>query len=208
MLIAAAQSTGPQPRAPERPISENVGDGGNSETGFYLTLTYFRETNAEGLRIRQRLTNAIELAKTASQADCIHEFQQAREIICDEIRKAASRATSIQQLRVIDPGIEAWYARELTKVEDAWDDLDQLWTPTGDTQELAAWIKQSQQSIEVIDALVFTCACQTIPDEVEQYLRNYRIGTSLDFIAVFRDQLPDEAATRDVLQTLAPQSVL
>jgi hypothetical protein len=208
MLIAAAQSTGPQPRAPERPISENVGDGGNSETGFYLTLTYFRETNAEGLRIRQRLTNAIELAKTASQADCIHEFQQAREIICDEIRKAASRATSIQQLRVIDPGIEAWYARELTKVEDAWDDLDQLWTPTGDTQELAAWIKQSQQSIEVIDALVFTCACQTIPDEVEQYLKNYRIGTSLDFIAVFKDQLPDEAATRDVLATLAPQSVL
>ncbi|HEX8810922.1 MAG TPA: hypothetical protein VF742_02905, partial [Terracidiphilus sp.] len=35
-----------------------------------------------------------------------------------------------------------------------------------------------------------------------------RIGTSLDFIAVFKDQLPDEAATRDVLATLAPQSVL
>jgi len=66
--------------------------------------------------------------------------------------------------------------------------------------------EKGQESIKVLDAVIFTCACQTIPDELNHYLENYRIGTCLNFTSTFKDQLPDEEKTREVLAYLAPQS--
>ena len=200
MLIAAASTTHPRPSLPNRE-SELYPDAAS-----YLVLAYFRETNAEGLRIRARLDQAITAAKS-SDASAMRAFRDCDEVITNEITAARRRAARIEDLRAIDPGTIAWFARELVQVSNAWDDLEQLWSlPDIANQPLSDLTRRGQESIKVLDAVIFTCACQTIPDELDHYLENYRIGTCLNFISTFKDQLPDEARTREVLAYLAPQS--
>jgi hypothetical protein len=178
---------------------------GDDQAAFYLVLTYFRQTNAEGLRIHDRIAQAMKLAMPA----CAAAFQETQKVIRDELGQARARAASIDQLRTVDPGTEAWYAREIVQVRNAWDDLERIWAPPFTGQEgTADLMAKGQQSLAVLDNLVILCARQTIPDELSNYLSNYRIGTCLDFLGTFKDQLPDEASTRLVLESLAPQSVL
>jgi hypothetical protein len=184
------------------------GAAGGSD-GFYMVLTYFRETNVEALRIRERLKRAIERAKAEMAHDCFEAFEEAQDVIHGEVLQAARRADAIERVRRMDAKTEAWYARELVEVKNSWDDLNRLWSMALRGEEpLAELVRRSEQSLEILDQLAYLCACQTIPDELTNYLANYRIGTCLDFISTFRDQLPDEAYTRKVLETLAPQSEL
>jgi hypothetical protein len=173
--------------------------------GFYLVLTYFRETNAEALRIRERLSRARNTLPPA----CFDEFEEAHRVIRTEVSEAVRRARAIDELRHVDAGTIAWYARELVEVRNSWDDLGRLWDEPLDREGvLGGLLRCAEQSLGILDRLAFICACQTIPDELTNYLQNYRIGTCLDFISTFKDQLPDEAYTRKVLETLAPQSEL
>jgi hypothetical protein len=175
--------------------------------GFHLVLTYFRQNNVEGLRIHARLTRAIDKAKSDDTQAAYMAFADVQEVLQDAIADAQKRADWIECLHRIDAETEAWYARELLKVKDCWEDLDRIWlTTTIHEGAIGGLIRRSHEAIEILDSLIFTCACQTIPDELDNYLANYRIGTCLDFISTFKDQLPDEAATRRVLETLAPQS--
>lgn len=177
--------------------------------GFFLILTYFRENNADALRIRERLQKAIGRATSESPKDCLTDFAEARDVITSEVQEASRRADAIERLRSVDPGTEAWYARELAEVRNGWDDLERLWaTAPQDQEPLPALVRRGQQSVEILNQLSYISACQTIPDELKNYLQNYRIGTCLDFVKTFGDQLPDEAYTRKVLETLAPQSEL
>ncbi len=178
-------------------------------SGFYLVITYFRETNAEALRIRERLKRAIDLAGSEATAGSYAALEETQDVIHAQVLEASRRADAIDRLRTIDPATEAWYARELVEVKNAWDDLARVWSISLREEEpLAQMVRRAAQSLETLDRLAFICACQTIPDELTNYLQNYRIGTCLDFISTFRDQLPDEAYTRKVLETLAPQSEL
>lgn len=156
--------------------------------GFFQLMAYFREANAEGMRIRDRLTQAVALAGSKQQDDAVREFVEVRRIIQKEVVAAGQREAQIKELSFTDPENYAWYARELTKVSNAWDDLAEQWvTPTDGIRSLADLTALANRSVQTIDAMVFTCACQTIPDELENYLKNYRIGTSLDFVATFKD---------------------
>jgi hypothetical protein len=185
----------------------NPPDG--DQTAFYLVLTFFRQTNAEGLRIRQRVADAMKLAAAANAAAIASAFREAREVIVDELGQATARADSIDQLQNVDPGTEAWYAREIIQVNNAWDDMSRLWeAPLTGQETPAALLAKGRRSLAVLDDMIILCARQTIPDELSNYLGNYRIGTCLDFLSTFKDQLPDEASTRLVLESLAPQSVL
>jgi len=187
-----------------------MSSGGDPEnTAFYLLLTYFRQTNAEGLRIRERLASALVQAKSADLPGCAASMKEAQEVIRNELDQALARAQFIEQIGKMSPKNEAWYAREIVQVQNAWDDLKQVWSQdlTGQEQ-LAALALRAQRSIGILDQLVFVCATQTIPDELDNYLANYRIGTCLDFVDTFKDQLPDDDSTRRLLEHLAPQSVL
>lgn len=177
--------------------------------GFFLILTYFRENNADALRIRERLQKAITCATAESPKNCLADFAEARDVIGSELQEASRRADAIEKLRSLDPGTEAWYARELAEVRNAWDDLERIWTVAPPEQDpLPELVRRGKNSVEILDELAYISACQTIPDELKNYLQNYRIGTCLDFVKTFGDQLPDEAYTRKVLETLAPQSEL
>ena len=175
-------------------------------SGFFRIIGYFRETNAEGLRIRKRVDEAIRLAETDTHPGAKVAFEEAQHVIRKEIEAAKHRAEPIEELRYTDSKEHAWYARELVQVTNSWDDLNQLWPPHSLDESLDKLIIRAKESIQVLDTLITTCACQTIPNELDNYLKNYRIGKSLDFVATFKDQLPDEASTRAVLATLAPQS--
>jgi hypothetical protein len=200
MLLAAASTTHPRPFLPKRDLELGP------DAAPYLVLAYFRETNAEGLRIRARLDQAVCAAKT-SDASAIRSFKDCDEVITNEIDAARRRAARIEDLRAINPGTIAWYARELVQVGNAWDDLEQLWSLSDlANQPLSEHTRRGQESIKVLDAVIFICACQTIPDELNNYLENYRVGTCLNFISTFKDQLPNEEKTREVLAYLAPQS--
>jgi len=208
MIMAAAQTAHTlSPQDNDR--VERSGPPPKEDAGFYLVLTYFRKTNAEGLRIRTYLARAVELAKSGAEPDCTAAFSELKEVLRNEVNEAYRRARAIEDIGTIDPKTEAWFARELVQVRNAWDDLDRLWgTDLLGNESTVELIKRGQRTLEILDQLIFLCACQTIPDELGNYLENYRIGTSLDFVATFKDQLPDEASTQRVLQTLAPQSVL
>lgn len=180
-----------------------------SKTAFYLLLTYFRQTNAEGLRIRDRLVRALDQAKSGLQPGCATALKETQQVIRHEFAEAQARTAFVDQVRSLDPETEAWYAREIVQVRNAWDDLEQVWAADVTGQEpLADLVARAQRSVEILDQLIFVCASQTIPDELDNYLANYRIGTCLDFLSTFKDQLPDEASTRKLLENLAPQSVL
>lgn len=208
MKIAAAGSLTTLAARVER-APRRAAQSAEENTGFYRVLTYFRATNAEALRLLQGLKTALEVAKTGVDRACASAFEQVRDVIRAEIEEAGHRAADIEELHQSDPGTEAWYARELVQVSNGWDDLNRLWGPEFPSViSNAELVKRGLRSVEVLEDLIFLCACQTIPDELTHYLENYRIGTCLDFIATFKDQLSDEAATRRVLATLAPQSAL
>ncbi len=172
-------------------------------------IEYFRDTNAEGLRLRERIADAAALGMTSDQAGFRRAFADISSILINEIGDARQRALAIGRWRTLDASWVARYARELTQVSNAWDDLEQLWNALDPaTAPVAELFRIGKASLETLDQLVFVCACQTIPDELDEYLKNYRIGTSLDFLATFRDQLPTDEATLKVLAWLAPQSVV
>ena len=205
MRIAAVRTVSAVPRRiPDRP---------DDESAFFPVLGYFRETNAECLRIRSRLVEAVKVSGTSDPLVAAYAFEETRQVILDEIAGARHRANAIEAIQSSDPGTSAWYAREFVQVRNGWDDLSRLWSSPGRGEEsgserasLAEMILRSQQTIKVLDSVIFICACQTIADELDNYLKNYRIGRCLDFIATFKDQLPNEELTRAVLATLAPQS--
>ena len=194
----------------EAAVAQTQSDKASGDTAaFYSIISYFRETNVEGMRILDRLSDAIAQSKAdGDHSAAFQAFADTLQVIRKEIVEARLRAAAIQKVRDSDPENHAWYARELVEVENSWDDLDQLWPVPADgaVVSLAALQARGNSSVKVLDNLIFTCACQSIPNELENYLKNYRIGTRLDFVAIFKDQLPDEAATRRVLAALAPQS--
>jgi uncharacterized membrane protein len=198
MLAAASQPV----------LAAQIAGGRTAQVGsdFYRVITYFRENNAEGQRIRKRLVEVIRLAKPEAHT-APHGFDEVRRVIRKEIDEARRRAEPIEKLKEAATEDYAWYARELVQVANNWDDLSRLWPPAHIEEEpLTESVARAKQSIQVLDDMIFTCACQTIPDELNNYLNNYRIGKSLDFVATFKDQLPDEASTRALLAKLAPQS--
>jgi hypothetical protein len=180
-----------------------------SGDGFLLLITYLRETNAEALRIRERLAALIDPVAAGTPAASTAPFVQIRDVIDDEVRNAQARSASIQPLRQSDADDFARYARELVQVDNAWNDLSEIWSPLiNPVPPVADLITSAKQSIDILDKLAFLCALQTIPNELDNYLQNYRIGQKLDFVATFKDQLPTDQATREVLADLAPQSAV
>lgn len=186
---------------------DSKGDESESR-GFYVVLEYFRETNAEALRTRTRVQRMLDLVNSSDRPIAIAAFEETRQLINKKIRDAQLRGMLIEELRRTDPETKAWYARELVQVRNGWGDLNELWPPSNEQDEsLSALVKRAQASITILDSVIFTCACQTIPNELDNYLENYRIGTCLDFVATFKDQLPNEESTRAVLAALAPQRI-
>ncbi|MGD0801812.1 MAG: hypothetical protein ABR906_10895 [Terracidiphilus sp.] len=185
------------------PKDDEVDESGD----FYRIIGYFRETNAEGQRIRIRVEEALHRAYLDEQDTALRAFEEARQVIRKEIEEARRRAAPIEKLRKTDPEQHAWFARELVQVANGWDDMDQLWPAKHNGKEpLDRLAEHARETLKVLDAIIFTCACQTIPNELDNYLKNYRIGKSLDFVATFKDQFADEASARAVLATLAQQS--
>lgn len=176
------------------------------DAGFLRVLEYFRTSDAEALNIRKRLTAAQQLAaqdEEGFRAAC----SDLRDLIVKKCSAAANRNAWIEEIRGHDPEDPAWFAREFVQVRNGWDDLHAQWYGLHAAKDTVARLKEvAAASIAILDALIFTCASQTIPDELTKYLKNYRIGCKLDFVETFHDQLPDEAATRRVLETLAAQS--
>jgi len=191
-------------------LSPQPVDGGEQlehPSAFFSVIRYFRETNAEGQRIRQRLAGAQSLADSSGdQAAASKAFYETWQVIRMEVEAAKVRAAGIEGFQKTDQETCARYARELVQVANAWDDLNRLWPSQAAAVEMPVLVARGKESIRVLDNMIFTCACQSIPNELDEYLKNYRIGKPLDFIATFKDQLPDEAATRAVLAELAPQS--
>ena len=178
-----------------------------AERGLYLVLGFFRETNAEALRIRERLKSAVDLAASKDDDGAARILAETYTVIRKEIGEAAIRSEVIEEIRRTDLETKAWFAREFVQVGNGWDDLDQLWPERMSHPEaLAAFVTRGTRSIAVLDTMMFLCACQTIPDELDKYLANYRIGRSLDFVGTFQDQLPNKELTLAVLARLAPQS--
>lgn len=226
MQIASAQ-TGPTPHLPQPPTPRTepaepkdapqnqslacrlVGclrKTREDRSAFFRVMAYFRETNAEAQRIRERLQDAVRLLPCGEQA-ARHAFDQARHVIRKEIEEAKHRARPVEKLRETDPETFAWCAREWVQVTDGWDDLDRLWpTPPAAKEPLASLAECAKESIKKLSDVIFICACLTIPNELDNYLANYRVGKSLDFLATFKDQLPDEESARRVLASLAPES--
>ena len=187
----------------------SAASSGQDTNGFLTLITYLRETNAEALRIHDRLAEAIGFTTAVPPQTSVDPFVKARDVINDEVRAAAARAAALQPLRQSDADDFARYARELVQVDNAWADLDQIWSPlTSPIPPLADFVASAHQSLAILDRLAFLCALQTIPNELDNYLSNYRIGQKLDFVTTFKDQLPTEQATRDVLAALAPQSAV
>ena len=217
MRIASAAVTATPVLQRKEPPDTN--SGVEARSGFYTLIGYFRETNAEFTRIRVRLTDAVQRAEagkpgTDDAASC-HAFDETRRVVRDEIEEAKNRAVAIEALRTTDPVNHARYARELVQISNGWDDLDLLWPDAApaEAEDAAAQKKRlddslasAKNSIKLVDAVIFLCACQSIPRELDDYLENYQIGKGLDFISTFRDQLPDDKSTRMVLEWLAPQS--
>jgi hypothetical protein len=199
MRFAAAKA---DPASPI-PGTDDSGD----RAAFFNVIDYFRETNAEGLRIRKRLENATGLVEPDGHRGATHAFNEARHVIREEIAEAGRRAALVEEFRKANPEEHAWYARELVQVTDAWDDLSRLWPTAHEKDEsLSKLTARAKDTIQVLDNMIFICALQSIPNELENYLKNYRIGKTLDFVDTFKDQLPDEATTKAVLARLAPQS--
>jgi hypothetical protein len=179
----------------------------DENSGFYLVLEYFRHTDAEGLHLCKQLNSAIQTSSGDDPQDATDAFDNVRHLIHRKIREARQKAALIEALRPFDPEDLAWYGHEFTQVKNCWEDLEQLWPNAQEKKEQVARLaKRAQKSIELLDEMVFLCACQAIPDELDHYLDNYRIGEKLDFVEVFKDQLPDAASARKVLANLAPQS--
>jgi len=188
-------------------IRNQKNDASDDDAAFFRVMGYFRATNAEGLRIRARMEAATTLPQPSAPEAVLLAFSDAHQMIRKEIEEARRRAEIIEELRNSDPEEHAWYAREFVQATNAWDDLSQIWPAEhGGAVSADQLASRAKQSIPVLDAMIFTCALQTIPNELNNYLENYRIGKALDFLATFKDQLPDEASTREVLAKLAPQS--
>ena len=118
------------------------------EQGLYLVLGYFRETNAEALRIRERLKSAVELAASKDDDGAARILLETYTVIRKEIREATLRAEVIGEIRRTDLGTKAWFAREFVQVGNGWDDLDQLWPERMSHPEaLAAFVMRGTRSI-------------------------------------------------------------
>jgi hypothetical protein len=176
--------------------------------GFYLVLDYFRQANAEGLHLCEQLNSAIQTSTGEDQQAATDAFNDVQHLIHRKTREAArQQATLIEDLRRSDLEDLAWYAHEFTEVKNCWEDLEQQWANLHAEKEPAAKLaKRAQKSIDLLDNLAFICACQAIPDELDHYLDNYRIGEKLDFVEVFKNQVSDAASAKRVLANLAPQS--
>jgi len=183
------------------------GQGASGEKAFFTIMGYFRETNEEGQRLRGKCLEVMKLAQAGAPDEAVEAFEGLRKTMRSEIEQAKGRNEPIDKLRRDQPEDHAWYARELVRVTNSWDDLHQLWPVSHPKDEpLAKLAARAGKSVEVLNALIFTCACQTIPDELGNFLGNYKIGRKLDFVKTFNDQLTEEAQTRLVLATIAPQS--
>jgi len=176
--------------------------------GLYLVFDYFRQTGAEGLHLCKQLKSAIDASTGDDHQAATGAFDDVQHLIHRKIREAKHSAASlIEVLRTSDQEDLAWFAQEFTQVKNSWEDLDQLWPSGHEKKEQPSKLaKRAQKSIDLLNAMVFICACQGIPDELDHYLDNYKIGQKLDFVKTFQDQVADAAAAKDVLANLAPQS--
>jgi hypothetical protein len=180
----------------------------DQNAGFYLVLDYFRRTDAEGLHLCKQLKSAIDASTCDDHQAAAGAFDDLQHLIHKKIREAKHSAASlIEVLRTSDQEDLAWFAQEFTQVTNCWEDLEQLWPNAPEKKEQSAKLaKRAQKSIDLLNAIVFICACQAIPDELDHYLDNYRIGQKLDFVKTFQDQVADAASAKNVLANLAPQS--
>ncbi len=160
--------------------------------------------NAEGLEVRKYLDAAVTQGQ-ASQPGAAAAFAEAEAVILAALGKVQQWSQGVEPALKEDPETAAWYARELVQVEDAWESLDRLRVELSAATTAPEQIRIGQKSIKVLDGMIFLCACQTIPNELDNYLKNCRIGQSVNFVEVYKDQLASEDATRAVLAQLAPQ---
>lgn len=178
----------------------------NPDTGFFRVLEFFRIANAEGLNLRKKLAAALDQAtsdETAFRYACV----DLHPVILAKCEEAKTRTSWVEEIRRHDPEDPAWFAREFVLVRNSWDELQELWSGANVSKEPIPRLKErAVASLTLLDTLVFTCASQTIPDELSKFLKNCRIGRKLDFVETFHDQLPSDAATHKVLETLAAQS--
>lgn len=211
IIVAPRPETGPvdDPNISLAPPIEKLGEP-KKWNGISTLIGFFRETSAEGLWIRQRLNDAIQKAESGESDAAIRTFDDVRQLIRRQIGDAARRAVALESIRQTDPDNHARCARELVQIANGWYELDQLWPSTdseGETRkQVAELVERAKETIRVLDASIFLCACVSIPRELDDYLENYRVGKRLDFVTTFRDQLPDDETTRKVLEWLAPQS--
>lgn len=59
-----------------------------------------------------------------------------------------------------------------------------------------------EESIAILNEVIFACCKVTIPDEVEEKLETIRVGKELDFHGVFDDTLPNTAQRVEILELL------
>ena len=206
MRIAAAKTSVPTVNY----VATKQGTSGDEtpeDRAFSLALTFFRETNVEALRIRQRLCDAVTASQSPNPVSSRPLFVDAYAVILDEIAQAVQRSTDTARIEALNLGTLAWCSREIAMVENAWDDLARYWLNCDPAAEAVVNLQdRAQRSIKTLEDLSLVCARITIPNELNNYLANVRIGKSLNFVATFRDQLPSDDLTKSVLATLAPQS--
>ena len=174
----ASGTTGVSGSVTQKKVPQEERTAVEASSGFYALLGYFRETNAECTRIRVRLTDAVQGTGSGTpagdEAASRRAFDEARTVIRNEIADAGRRGAAIDTLRLTDPANHARYARELVQITDAWDDLNLLWpepapaeAPKKGLDELVA---NAKKSVTLVDAVIFLCACQSIPSELDDYL--------------------------------------
>jgi hypothetical protein len=110
------------------------------------------------------------------------------------------RLSAVQDVFRESEGLHANYGDVIVEIGNRWETIAAHW-PKGD-EEAAKLLARITEVDQEMARIVYLCALLTVPERVNQNLAAMRVGQAMDFRMQFKDEVPDEAQGKKILEYL------